>query len=125
MTSPTPNRRRHSVTELLGVLVKQAICPRCEKKLGELKALQWDHIVPLALGGEDVPANLQAIHIECHREKTTGRPATTAGSDIHAIAKTRRLARNHEEFRARLLAKDTTETKAKPSRWPKRKMRRT
>jgi hypothetical protein len=115
-------RARFSKTALLGVLVRQAICPRCGERLGRLDALEWDHVVPIALGGADAPENLQAVHRDCHAEKTRGRAATTAGSDIHAIAKVKRLTRKQEEFRARLLEKVTKE-RAKPSRWPKRRLR--
>jgi hypothetical protein len=43
---------------------------------------------------------------------------------IPQIAKTRRIGKAQEEFRARLLAKDRGEPRP-PSRWPKRKMRKT
>lgn len=33
--------------------------------------IDWDHIIPLALGGPDTPENLQPVHAEgCHSEKT-------------------------------------------------------
>lgn len=33
--------------------------------------IDWDHIIPLALGGLDDPSNLQPVHAEgCHSEKT-------------------------------------------------------
>jgi hypothetical protein len=43
--------------------------------------------------------------IRSHHEKTFGTKATTAGSDIHRIAKMRRLTKNQEEFRTRVLSK--------------------
>lgn len=54
-----------------------------------------------------------------HKVKTFGTPATTAGSDIHQIAKAKRLARSEQEFRDRILAKDRGEQKPK-SRWGSR-----
>lgn len=117
-------RRRLVLTDRLRVLVRQATCPRCGGKLGALEGLEWDHIVPLALGGADEPDNFQAIHKDCHAAKTRGRPATTAGSDIHAIAKAKRILKKQAEFRRRLLARDEGE-KPEQSRWPKRPMRRT
>ena len=56
------------------------ICPVC----GE-EADKWeiDHIIPLALGGEDLPGNLESKCYRCHRLKTTG--------DVKQIAKVRRL----------------------------------
>jgi len=33
--------------------------------------IDWDHILPLALGGIDEPSNLQPVHADgCHSEKT-------------------------------------------------------
>jgi 5-methylcytosine-specific restriction endonuclease McrA len=121
-------RRRFSLKDKLEVLVRQGRCPLCGERLGSLDGLQWDHVVPLAMGGADEPDNLQAIHIDCHGTKTHGTPATTAGSDIHRIAKTKRIARDPsggEEFRRRLLARVTDpEPVTTKSRWPKRSFRR-
>jgi hypothetical protein len=62
-----------------------------------------------------------------HREKTFGRGGekriTTAGGDIHAIAKARRLSKEHEEFRRRLTEKPPREERPK-SKWPKRPFRK-
>ena len=45
-------------------------CADC-KRLGRLRgADEVDHIVPVAAGGTDDEANLQAINHDCHREKT-------------------------------------------------------
>lgn len=99
-------RRRFSITDKLRVVVRQATCPLCGGKLGAVDGLNYDHVVPLALGGADDVENLQAVHADCHAAKTRGRGATTHGSDIHAIAKTRRLTKKEEAFRARLLERD-------------------
>lgn len=83
----------------------QAICPLCQRPLGK-DGIDWDHAIPLALGGEDRPSNIRAVHRECHRIKTTGpSKATAAGGDIHKAAKTKRLTQAQEVFRAALLAK--------------------
>lgn len=99
-------RRKITTLDRLKIIVRQARCPRCGEKLGDLAGLQWDHVVPLALGGADEVENLQALHTDCHAEKTRGRGATTHGSDIHAIAKVRRLSKKEEAFRSRLLERD-------------------
>jgi 5-methylcytosine-specific restriction endonuclease McrA len=112
-------RKQPSLKERLEILIRQATCPRCGEKLGALADLEWDHIQPLALGGDNSPENFQAVHRDCHALKTRGNPATTAGSDIHAIARVKRLARKEAEFRSRLLAPD--EKPEKPKRaWGKR-----
>jgi hypothetical protein len=51
-----------------------------------------------------------------HRVKTSGTKATTAGSDVQVIAKGKRLARDTEEFRRRILAKDAGELEKSKSR---------
>lgn len=62
-----------------------------------LSLVNWDHYpVPHAHGGPDAHYNLLASLIPAHREKT-------AKVDVPMIAKTRRVSREHEEFRQRLL----------------------
>jgi hypothetical protein len=53
---------------------------------------QIDHIIPVSpiTGGTDTVANKQALCLICHRVKTRGKGATTAGSDICNIKKLRR-----------------------------------
>jgi hypothetical protein len=59
--------------------------------------------------------------IRSHHEKTFGTKATTAGSDIHRIAKLRRLTKQQEEFRTRVLSKNEEDVvKSEPIK-PKRK----
>ena len=41
----------------------------CGVKL-EKGAIDFDHIVPLHLGGADSPDNLRALRLECHKIKT-------------------------------------------------------
>ncbi len=55
---------------------------------------------------------------EEHAVKTRGNGATTAGSDVHAIAKVKRLLKAEEEFRRGLLEYDPTQV---DNNWPKRK----
>ena len=63
---------------------------------------------------------------DAHRRKTSGTKATSAGSDVHVIAKTQRLADEHEEFRKRVLKPGARKAKTKPKTgraWPSRKFR--
>lgn len=86
-----------------------------------IEQVQFDHRPPLALRqidpatGDTIPPQNDPDHIflvtlDEHRDKTFGKGgtkrATTAGSDIHAIAKARRLSKDEEEFRRRLLANE-------------------
>lgn len=82
-------------------------CPKC-KKLYHVDSFEFDHMVPVALGGTDCPSNLQPICENCHRKKTYGNQATVAGGDIHKIAKAKRLAKAQSTHVA-IVAK--TETK--------------
>ncbi len=45
-------------------------CRGCHKQLtNEPRAFQIDHIVPISLGGPDIPANLQLMCPKCNRAK--------------------------------------------------------
>lgn len=100
--------------------------------------VEWDHQPALALrvvdpeSGELVPhpndpRHLRPLRKAEHAEKTRGRGATTAGSDVGNAAKVKRLERDPrggEEFRRRLLAKaegePPPETKKRKYQWPSR-----
>lgn len=100
--------------------------------------VEWDHQPALALrvvdpeSGELVPhpndpRHLRPLRRAEHAEKTRGRGATTAGSDVGNAAKVKRLERDPrggEEFRRRLLAKaegePPPETKKRKRPWPSR-----
>lgn len=45
-----------------------------------------DHIIPIAVGGDDDMANMRPVHRSCHRHKT-------AKEDIPVITKVKRLQR--------------------------------
>lgn len=114
-------RRRLSVTDKLSIMVRQSVCPLCGERLGSLDGVDFDHFQALALGGEDTNENMRAVHRACHRVKTSGTKATTAGSDVQVIAKGKRLARATEEFRRRIAAKGSGDKPKARSRWPRRK----
>lgn len=86
-------------------------------------ALNFDHGVYAAFGGSSHPTNITPRTIADHKAKTS--------KDITAIAKAKRIAKQHEEFRTRLLAKsgladdvaktDTASTKSR-SKWATRPM---
>lgn len=64
-------------------------CHICGQQIdaGQAWELEFDHIVPHAIGGEDGGSNLAPAHRKCHAIKTS--------SDITAIAKTKRIAAKH------------------------------
>lgn len=107
----------------------------CLDMLGFLgKEFDWEHTIALELRdrdpvtGDTIPPSNDPRYIrpmlrEQHREKTFGTKSTTAGSDIHAIARVKRLSRKQEEFRQRMLEKLPKEERPK-SKWPKRGFQR-
>lgn len=80
----------------------------------------FDHVHPVALGGDNHHSNLVPMPRELHRAKT-------AKTDVPRIAKSKRLTKAHEETRRKMLAKaGQVEAPEKgKSRWPKRKFRST
>ncbi len=81
-----------------------------------LSLFRFDHGLYHAQDGSDEFWNLTPMLIEAHNVKTRQR-------DNPQMAKTRRIEKAQEEFRARLLSKERGEPRP-PSRWPKRKFGR-
>jgi len=88
----------------------------------------WDPVKKDTIPACNDPEHIEAKHIDCHAEKTTGRKGesklTRRQGDQYEIAKTRRLA-EQEAFRRQMLSKGEPEpeeeSKKKPKRqWPKR-----
>jgi len=69
------------------------ICHICGGKIGAIRPERWEveHIIPLALGGEDEPENMAPAHYQCHKEKTK--------EDVKQIAKSKRIINRHKGFR--------------------------
>ena len=66
-------------------------CYRCRKAFTEADAIEREHLLEIALGGENTPDNCRFSHKKCHAIVTNGTPATSAGSSKHRIAHTNRL----------------------------------
>lgn len=80
-----------------------------------LARFDWHHFpIAKANGGPDTHWNIQPMVRAAHREET-------AKVTIPTVAKGKRITKDQEEFRRRLLAKDRGEQPA-PSKWPPRKM---
>jgi hypothetical protein len=86
-----------------------------------ISKFHFDHCpIPHSQGGPDEPWNLDPVPAADHREKT-------AKIDIPQIAKTKRLSKEHEEFRKRMLT-PRDERPVRKSKWASRpfaKARRT
>jgi 5-methylcytosine-specific restriction endonuclease McrA len=57
---------------------QRGLCARCDNRIAE-----WDHIIPLDLGGANAEANLMGLCTRHHKLKTA--------RDMKAIAKARRI----------------------------------
>lgn len=67
-------------------------CHLCDAKIdGVREKWEADHIIPLAMGGDDNEANMAPAHVKCHRTKTD--------KDVKAIAKAKRIEAKHNGAR--------------------------
>jgi len=102
--SPTPNMYREICMRQMakGYVVHvgngsyRLGCPICEKAIDPLSKMVREHWQALERGGEDDPSNMFFVHAHCAKAKTFGTGATTSGSDIGEIAKTKRLEKARE-----------------------------
>jgi hypothetical protein len=136
--APPPGfRKAIPVTVKLEVVIRQhSLCATCGERLGKLDDTQFDHVPAIQLRCWDAEAKdvtprsndpefIQAKHTDCHAKKTFGSRQELTRGDVQEIARTKRLARETEDFRRRMLAKGDPEAEApvQPRRkkaWPKR-----
>jgi 5-methylcytosine-specific restriction endonuclease McrA len=54
------------------LLIQQdGVCPRCGEVINlDVEAVERDHIIPKAEGGEDTKKNTVLLHKTCHQQKT-------------------------------------------------------
>ena len=91
-------RRRFTEREVLECLILQGArikCFRCRLPFTreDTRAAEREHRHEVALGGPDTVENCVFSHGDCHKVETFGTGATTAGSSIGRIAKTKRILR--------------------------------
>lgn len=106
-------KRRHiTLSDKVAILTRQARCGICGGIFLDFDKIQYDHIVALGIGGADDVSNLHAVHEQpCHANKTHG-PSTKShgrGTDTTEAARVKRISKDVEAFRSRLLAKGTDE----------------
>lgn len=90
------SRKRFSERQVIEALIRTGHEIRCYRTktiitLETVGQLEREHPTPLGLGGKDDPTNAAYSLKEAHRRQTSGSKATSYGSDIHAIAKCKRL----------------------------------
>jgi 5-methylcytosine-specific restriction endonuclease McrA len=82
-------KRRNAKTRLRIFLAHNGTCHVCGGKISVGEAWDLDHVIPLALYGEDEEHNLAPAHRKgCHGGKT-------AEQDVPAIARAKRLEAAH------------------------------
>lgn len=84
-------RRSISTRERVAIFERaRGVCHICGGRIdGTREAWEVEHVVPLALGGDENPGsdNLQPAHVGCHARKTA--------EDAGRIAKAKRLHARH------------------------------
>lgn len=129
-------RRRHIP---VGVRLQVALRQLAGLLGCEVKDLRLDHdpalvLRPLNTRKTDTvppansPAHLSYLPTLTHDTKTFGPGGssriTTRGGDIHTAARIERLAEKRAEFQRRMAMGSVRHTEVKPSKWPKRTMRK-
>jgi hypothetical protein len=133
-----PKGFRKAIPDLvkLKVVIRQnSLCATCGERLGKLEDTQFDHAPALQLRCWDPEAkdtippsndvdHIFAKHTDCHAAKTFGSKASKRGGDVTEIARTKRIAKDTEAFRQRILAKSDPDIELPPDRkkkrWPSR-----
>lgn len=91
--------KRRSISKAMRARILQKTKGRCYHETCRVELHNgWivEHVHPLALGGPDTEDNMMPSCVPCARRKTFGLRQTTYGSDVHAIAKTRRIKKKRE-----------------------------
>lgn len=93
------------------ILAADPVCPICDQEIACVADAEFDHTIPLELGGKHEPSNIRALHVNCHRIKTE--------ADAKSIAKARRIrkrrtgqAKPKRKIRSRGFRKRKKETKS-------------
>ena len=133
LAPPTGFRKAIPVTVKLEVVIRQhSLCTKCSERLGKLDDTQFDHIPAVQLRCWDPEAKdttprsndpefIFAKHADCHAKKTFGSSEELTRGDVTEIARTKRIARETEDFRRRMLAKTDPDAEVPPPRRPKKK----
>ncbi len=100
MIDASEKRKRAEFTQKtkLEAMARYLRCPglvernlKCGKSFGKLSEIDFDHSKRDEIDGDNSPENCRPLCKECHRLKTSGNGATSAGSDTHMAAKGKRI----------------------------------
>ena len=104
----------------VAVALRQAVkvpCPLCGFHVDHDSDRVLEHMVPRAWTENDDISNLAWVHKVCATRKTIGNAATSAGGDLHKIAKVKRLAKaraEHEAIVAKVAKRAPGKIKSRP-----------
>jgi len=81
-------RRRHNAKDRSRIFAAHnGICHICKGAIQTGEAWEIEHLVPLAISGDDTDANKAPAHVKCHKNKTA--------VDLGDIAKAKRREARH------------------------------
>jgi 5-methylcytosine-specific restriction enzyme A len=73
------SRRTISTRERVAIFqAANGLCHICQSRIVIGDAWELEHIIPLALGGDDHGENLAPAHVKCHRAKSVDDAGNTA-----------------------------------------------
>ena len=118
-----PNR-----IKILVVIRQDGRCKCCNERLDRVDKTEFNHRPALVNrdinkeGTDYIPEQLspdyiEALHAGCHKTRTFGTKATTAGSDIHTAAKVKRIRRKRETFSETVLGRRPGQKRKPTGRW--------
>lgn len=88
----TARRKKRGLRVRIGIFqLHGGRCYLCGKPIVITDKWELDHIHAIGLGGLDNNDNLRPTHVDCHKRKTFGSRSSSYGSDIHAMAKLKRI----------------------------------
>ena len=97
-------RAEFTLKTKLEALSRYARCPGvpekgilCGKKFGSISDIHFDHRAREEITHDNSSNNCRPLCHECHKIKTFGTAATSAGSDIHMAAKSKRIIKKNSE----------------------------
>lgn len=88
----TKRRRLTGKARLALLTAHNSRCHICGGAIEPGQRWEVEHVIPLAMGGDDEPGNMRPAHSKCHRAKTI--------KDVADIAKAKRVEIAHRGAKA-------------------------
>jgi len=78
----TPRRAMTGKARLAFITLHNRVCHICSGHIDKDQSWDVEHVIPLAMGGDNEPGNLRPAHSKCHAAKTK--------QDVANVAKAKR-----------------------------------